>query len=319
MYITASSTISHQPTFRNKGFSSELIELPQSSDVFHPDYASFIPTVNRRRMSDVLKMAITCTTDCIEQTGRKQPGAIIVGTSMGCNTFTKRFLDKINASKGGLLSPTSFTLSPHNTIAGQISLLLGNHNYNMTHTQNSLSFEQALIDAIMCIKDGCNTVLVGAADEHEGGLYSMDARLNSNDIHHTFGASFFIISTTKPNTPPSIKLIEVGSFGLMIDPIQSINDFLNSNELSVKDIDLVLYSNSHQNTLLELSKFFKETKLFDIQKISGTYFTNSAFAMHFGVDVLLQKEHAFFGQNIKRVLICNNLISENLGLIFLEK
>jgi len=91
MYITASSTISHQPTFRNEGFSSALSTLNEPSDIIHPDYAVFIPAMTRRRMSDVLKMAITCTVDCLEQMGLKQPEAIIVGTSLGCNIFTKKF------------------------------------------------------------------------------------------------------------------------------------------------------------------------------------------------------------------------------------
>src|SRR4030095_12709097 len=188
MYITASSTISHQPTFRNEGFSSALSELNKPSGILHPDYSTFIPVMTRRRMSDVLKMAITCTADCIEQTGLDQPDAIIVGTSMGCNTFTKNFLDKIITADGGHVSPTSFIVSTHNTIAGQISLFLGNQQYNMTHTQNNLSFEQALMDGMLCFKDGCSNVLVGAADEMENELYNVHARLKNPGLHAACGA-----------------------------------------------------------------------------------------------------------------------------------
>ena len=161
MHITASSTISHQPTFRNKGFSLGLSELKPVSELITPDYSAFIPAMDRRRMSQVLKMAIACSIDCLEQAGLSQPDAIIVGTSMGCCVHTKNFLDKILSANEGLLSPTSFIVSTHNTIAGQISLLLKNHGYNMTHTQNSLSFEQGLIDGMLCIKNGCSNVLVG--------------------------------------------------------------------------------------------------------------------------------------------------------------
>ncbi len=317
MYIIASSTISHQPTFRNNGFSSKLSVLEQPSEILHPDYGTFIPKMYRRRMSDVLKMAVTCATDCIEKTSVKQPDAIIVGTSMGCNSFTKKFLDKIIASKGGLLSPTAFMLSTHNTIAGQISLLLGNHNYNMTHTQNSLSFEQALIDGMLCLKEGNNNVLVGAADEGEEELYNMNARLNTENIHSSCGASFFILSTEKKNGA-SPKLIDVESFSLLDAPAVIVNNFLNSNGFSTDDIDLIFYSNSNMGTLHQLHALFKKSRLFDYQKITGCYFTNAAFALNHGVDMLLYQETLPHDQKVKTILIYNNLIPENLGLVLLK-
>lgn len=267
-------------------------------------------------MSDVLKMAITCTVNCLEQSGLKQPESIIVGTGMGCGVHTKKFLDKIISSKGGLISPTSFMLSTHNTIAGQISLLLGNHNYNMTHTQNSLSFEQALIDGMLCIEDGCRNVLVGASEEEENDLYNISTRLNSKNIHNACGASFFILSTKKTDT--TINLVDVGTFGLITDLSDIIIDFLNSKNMSSDDIDMILYSSSNQKTRNVLNAIFGNRKIIDYQKLSGTYLTNSAFAMNYGLDVLTQGKYQPSGKSVSRVLVCNNLIPENLGLILLD-
>ena len=268
-------------------------------------------------MSDVLKMAITCAVDCMEQTGLDQPDAIIVGTSMGCNTFTKNFLDKIISANGGPVSPTSFIVSTHNTIAGQISLFLGNQQYNMTHTQNSLSFEQALMDGMLCFKDGCGNLLVGSADEMENVLYNIHARLNNPNLHAACGASFFILSSEQPDTP-SIKLVDVASFGLVEELPGIITGFLNSNGLSPDDVDLVLYSCNNQKPIESWSEIFYPGKLFDYELLSGSYFTNSGFAMHFGIDILLNTKHPLFGENIRRVLICNNSIPENMGLILLN-
>ena len=268
-------------------------------------------------MSNVLKMSIACSIDCLEQAGLSQPDAIIVGTSMGCCVHTKNFLDKILSANEGLLSPTSFIVSTHNTIAGQISLLLKNHGYNMTHTQNSLSFEQSLIDGMLCINDGCSNVLVGGADEEEDAIYNMKARLNDEKIHLTCGASFFILSNEKGN-PASINLVDVGSFGLIDDSSGIITEFLDSNYLSTEEIDLVLYSNSDQKKTEELKLIFGHRKIFDYQKIAGTYFTNSAFAMNYGIDVLSHRKHPVFGEGISKVLVCNNLIPENLGLILFD-
>lgn len=317
MYIIASSSISHQPTFRNKGFSSILTVLNEPSAILHPDYNPFIPAMTRRRMSDVLKMAITCTIDCMEQSGLTQPDAIIVGTSMGCNTFTKNFLDKIITADGGPLSPTNFIVSTHNTIAGQISILLGNQHYNMTHTQNSLSFEQALIDGMLCLKDECSHVLVGAADEMENALFNMNARLGIHDLHAACGASFFILSSEKSGTT-SIRLVDVGSFGLVDGLSEITTAFLHSNNLSAVDIDAVLYSCSNQKTIHEWNEIFSTGTLFDYEKICGTYFTNSGFAMDYGIDILSNTKHPVLGENIRRILICNNTIPENLGLILID-
>jgi hypothetical protein len=317
MYITASSTISYQPTFRNNGFSLEISELKADAQLITPDYSEFIPAMDRRRMSHAIKMAIACSMDCLMQAGISQPDAIIVGTSMGSCVHTKNFLDKIYAANEGPLSPTSFIVSTHNTIAGQISLLLKNHGYNMTHTQNSLSFEQALIDGILCIKNGNNNVLVGGADEIENSIYNMKARLNNEDACLTFGSSFFILSAEKNNTA-RVHLADLGSFGLINDTSGIIIDFLDSNNLLPGEIDLVLYSNSEQKKTDNLKTMFGFEKVFDYQKLSGTYYTNSAFAMHFAVDILSQKLHPVFGEGINKILVCNNLIPENLGLILLE-
>ena len=318
MHITAASTISCQPTFRNKGFSGTLSELKRPSELVAPDYSAFIPVMERRRMSEILKMAITCAIDCLEQAGITQPEAIIVGTSLGCSHNTKHFLDNIIAANGGLISPTPFILSTHNSIAGQISIRLKNHRYNMTHTQNSLSFEQALIDGMLCLNDGSKNILVGAADELENDLYNMTARLETMDINFVCGASFFTISAEN-TTAQSINLVDVGSFGLVPSIADSIADFLQSNTQTAADIDLVLYAHSHPKTVQVLEAIFDSRKLFDYQIISGTYFTNSAFAMHYSIDVLQQENHPLFGQKINKVLICNNLIPENLGLILLER
>ncbi len=317
MRITASSTISHQPTFRRKGFSTELSELKQYSDLIAPDYTPIIPAMDRRRMSEVLKMGIACSMDCLEQAALTQPGAIIIGTSMGCGTHTRTFLDKIFSSNGRLISPTSFIFSTHNSIAGQISLHLKNHSYNITHTQNSLSFEHALLDGSLCIQDGLRNVLVGGADELEQALFDMNTRLNHKELLSACGASFFILSGEDDATA-SVNLVDVESHGLIDGISDRIIEFLKSNNRSVEDIDLLLYSNSDQKTVDELRRIFGQQRLFDYQKLSGTWFTNSAFAMGYAVDMLSQTSHPLYETNLTTVLVCNNLVPENLGLILLD-
>ena len=315
MYISAASTISHQPTFRDKGFSSRVQELHKSSQLISPDYAEYIPAMERRRMSDVQKMSIACSMDCLRQAAIDRPDAIIVGTSMGCCVNVRTFLDKILSANGGPLSPTSFIVSTHNTVAGQISMLLKNNGYNMTHTQNSLSFEQALIDAMLGIKEGFEHVLVGGADEVEESLYDMKARLMDEQLLPASGASFFILSVEKGG-PGVVRLLDVGSFGLIHSIKEHIEQFLLSKGLSAGSIDQVLYAVNNKERMDELRLLFKQEQLFDYQKITGTYYTNPAFAMHYAIDSLSHGTDSALTKN-KNILVCNNVIPENLGLILL--
>ena len=316
MFIRAASTISHQPTFTNIGFSSQLKEVGSNSEIIHPDYNPMIPVMVRRRMSDALKMSIACVKDCLVQAGIEQPDAIIVGTSMGCNHFTKNFLDKIIASNGSTLAPTSFIVSTHNTIAGQISLMLENLNYNITHSQNCLSFEQALIDAMLSVKEGVANVLVGAADESENELYNMKARLGNTEIDTTCGASFFILNPASNKT--SVRLIDVGSFGLIEDVTAAVTSFLKTNNLDPEDVDVIMYCCTKQSGIDKLKGIFGNDKMIDYLKLSGSYFTNSAFALHYAVDMLMHNEELKSDDGKKTVLICNNLLPENLGLILIS-
>src|SRR5690606_14557075 len=133
-YLSAASTISHQPTFRNEGVFASLPVLDLLSTIQNPDYKEFVEAGMLRRMSKILRMSVACAKDSLLQAGVGQPDAIIVGTGLGCLLDTEKFLNNVLTVEG-LLPPTSFIQSTHNTLAGQISLSLGNHAYNMTHTQ----------------------------------------------------------------------------------------------------------------------------------------------------------------------------------------
>jgi 3-oxoacyl-[acyl-carrier-protein] synthase II len=315
MFIKSASSITAHPTFNNKGFSNNAITLKNDAAIKAPDYALYIAAMERRRMSEVLKMAIACTKDCLQQANVEQPDAIIVGTSMGCCTHTKTFLDKIVSADGGLLSPSAFILSTHNSIAGQISLMLKNHGYNITYTQNSLSFEHALIDAAMHLHDGAQNILVGAADEIELELHSFEDRLQAPVAHTTYGSSFFVLCNNIDAKEACVELIDVLSVGLIDDYAQAIHQFLATNNMTNHDIDLVLFSNSHTEILDELEIIFGENKMKDYQQYVGSYYTNSAFALHLAMDILQTTTEP----KVTTILICNNLIANNLGLQLVKK
>jgi hypothetical protein len=311
-FITAASSISHQQSFKNDGFSEHITDLQPDSQLISPNFKEYINPNTIRRMSEILRIAVTCSLDCLAQSNIKQPDAIIVGTGLGCLHETEKFLDNFISNDKGLISPTAFIQSTHNTIGGQLSIILGNHNYNMTHTQNALSFEHSIQDATLSIEEGKENILVGGADEYIQLLNDVVEKLGFKNLHLTSGASFFILSRISSENTIA-KIIDVATYALAESFSDVLGTFLNQNSINIQEIDLVLFSCLNEQDKEELKSLFPETKIFDYLKYIGTYFTNSAFAMHYAIDSLKHHEG-----KIKKVLICNHLHKNHIGLTLVE-
>ena len=143
----------------------------------------------------------------------------------------------------------------------------------------------------------------------------MPERLKNDQIIQTSGSSFFMVSNIKSKTG-AVSLIDVGSFGLVKNTYETIFEFLQANNTTAKEIDIVLYAFSDESKLNELQNIFAPGKIVDYQKLSGTYYTNAAFAMHYAIDILSHQPHPIFA-DVKNVLVYKKIIPENLGLILL--
>lgn len=298
-YIHAIASITHQNTFRVDNIINELIPLTAESELVSPDYKEFIPGAALRRLSPVLRIGLTASIECKTKVG-KDFDAISVGTALGCLKDTEKFLTTFHTSTSDFLSPTAFIQSTHNTIGGQISLGLGNHAYNMTHTQNNLSFEVALLDAMMCVNEGKTNVLVGAADEHVPFLEILQPKLISNQHPLSTGASFFAISNAKSKVGISAVKTNFNSTNTQSD----LADFLKEQNITLKDIDVVLHSNSN----IDLSEC---SDSIDFLSYSGIHFSASAFALHMAHDYLIAKSK-------KSALIVNNMCTDKTGFMLVH-
>src|SRR5690606_37423604 len=120
--------------------------------------------------------------------------------------------------------------------------------YNVTYTQNSGSFESALIDAQLRIMENPATqpVLVGGVDQISSVITSflyLDQQLKREEISNlellqsttpgtitSEGAHFFVISA-KPDTNTYAELIDVTLFGAESpkEVLTRLNEFLINN------------------------------------------------------------------------------------------
>lgn len=284
----------------------------------------------------------------LKDAGISHPDAIITGTGQGCKQDTEKFLESILDNQEGLLAPTSFIQSTHNTVGGQIALNLKSYVYNVTYTQNSGSFESALIDAQVRFMENPNTqpVLVGGVDEISSVITSflyLDQQLKREQISNlellksktpgtitSEGAHFFVISA-KPYTNTYAELIDVTLFGAESPEVvvTRLNEFLIKNNTSEEDIDLVILGNNgdsrydHFYNQLQKGIFSNITQL-AYKHLSGDYNTVSGFAMWLGCKIFKTgkipqslKINTTEGSKPEKILLYNHYLGENHSFILL--
>src|SRR5690606_40824979 len=223
-----------------------------------PNYKEYIPPALIRRMSKTVKMSSVAAQKALAEAGVEKPDAIIVGTGMGCEEDSEKFLKNVIENNEEFLTPTHFIQSTHNTVAGQIALANSCHAYNFTYVNPGSSLEMSLLDAKLQIEhDEANNILVGATDEkavRTMELYQLNGTIKKEtDLPADYldsstsgvvwgeGSSFFIISSEKSeNTSAQLQAITFIN-ELEEDGVSSfISDFLATNKLATKDIDPVL-------------------------------------------------------------------------------
>ncbi|GAB3007581.1 beta-ketoacyl synthase chain length factor [Niabella terrae] len=131
-----------------------------------------VPASMLRRMSKAVRMGLGAGLPLLR---RQKVDGIIIGTANGGMEDCIKFLNQIVDYEEGLLTPGNFVQSTPNAIAGQLSLITGNHGYNATHVHKGLAFENALMDAEMLVSEhpGSN-FLVGGVDEISTYNYNID-------------------------------------------------------------------------------------------------------------------------------------------------
>lgn len=260
VYVNGLGNISTQNTIDNSQFLDEIVEYDQNKlQVVHPNYKDHISPIRLRRMSRIIKMGIAASSACLNDAGVTNPGAIITGTGFGCTGDTEKFLNAMIDNKEQHLTPTAFMQSTHNTISGQIAIMLGCKSYNSTYVNRGTCFEAAFQDGMMLIDEGeAKDALVGGFDECTDDHYTITSRLGywkekdikSLDLYSIEtkgsisgeGASFFMISKESgSNSYAKVKAVSHFYKPDGFDAIETrIVDFLEANGHNLDSVDLVV-------------------------------------------------------------------------------
>ena len=304
MYIRATGNISPQKTFGHQPLVGTPVEYTGNRlCCIEPDYKEFIDPKQIRRMSRIIRMGVAAAMECLQEAGIKVPDAIVTGTAYGCLEDTNSFLSKMVEFKEELLTPTAFIQSTHNTIGAQIGLLLQCNNYNNAFVHRGFSFESALLDGMMLLKEkDATNVLVGAIDEitntshtilNRLGLYKQGP-VSNLDIYKTKtkgtiageGAAFFLLATV-PSATDYAKLDGLHTFYKSegIAEIENqISSFLERQSVTMDDIDLIITGKNGDAASDEVytrlaEPLFNNKDLVNYKYLCGEYPTAASFAM----------------------------------------
>jgi len=304
MYIRATGNISPQKTFGHQPLDEPPVAYTGNRlACIEPDYKEFIDPKQIRRMSRIIRMGVAAAMECLQEANVKVPDAIVTGTAYGCLEDTNSFLSKMVEFNEELLTPTSFIQSTHNTIGAQIGLMLQCNNYNNAFVHRGFSFESALLDGMMLLKENdAGNVLVGAIDEitntshtilNRLGLYKQ-GDISNLDIYKSKtkgtiageAATFFLLAN-EPSATDYAKLDGLHTF-YKPDGIpeieRQVNLFFEKQDISINEIDLIITGKNgdagSDEVYESLSKtVFAGKNSINYKNLCGEYPTAAAFAM----------------------------------------
>jgi 3-oxoacyl-[acyl-carrier-protein] synthase II len=309
-FIRATGNISPQPTFDNLTFLEEIREYNsarlQSVD---PEYKQFIQPMQLRRMSRLLKMGVTSARICLDEAGVQKPDAIITGTGLGMMEETEKFLNNILDTEEGLLNPTPFIQSTHNTVGASIAVMVGCNNYNLTYVHGPVSFENALLDSLMLLDEKpSDKILLGGIEEitndhfaitdsmgfwKKGEISNLDILKDKNPgTIAGEGAAFFLL-TREPDQQNYAKISGLATrFNPCLKPQATIfmEEFLSSQGMKKTDIDLVILgmNGDLENDAIyqPVREYFQDKQQAWYKHLCGEHYLASSFALWLGAKIM---------------------------------
>lgn len=332
MYIHQTYCISPQQTSQQPGI--EMMHEPVDKKLLaiEPSYEGIPPGV-LRRMGKAIRMAVGAALPLIKQ--NDSINGIIIGSANAGMDECVKFLNQIVQYEEGQLTPGNFVQSTSNVIAGQLGLITKNKGYNITHVHLGLAFENAVIDAMMQIKEfPGRSFLLGGVDEISSfnynietlaGAYKKEA-VSNKQLYETYspgsiageGAAMFLVNSNKESAIAKIVAIST-IHSKDVDAVkQQLKIFLQNNIEEVTAIDFFLSGENGDNRTLPFytaceALLAEDTPVARFKHLSGEYPTASAMGLWYACRILalqqvpqhmLKKGSAKTG--FKNILLYNN-------------
>lgn len=330
LYIHGSGCVSIQPTFE-PGYLFETIQSYAQNPVpaLDPDYKTFIPAMQLRRMNKSMRMAIFASKQALQQADITAVDAVITGSGLGCLRDSERFVENLRADEGQSLNPTPFIQSTHNMAAAALALALNCKGYNMTYVNNANSFESALLDTMIYLMEHPDaTVLLGGVDElgerttqfwDIAGYLKKDAAIPTplgedapaGEVAAE-GAAFFLASH-QPGAHVLGKILAVETCVETSNPEAFIRDFLQRNGLDTTEVSAVILGENGDGRYDDIyrtvgSSLFANVPHIGFKHAVGEYDTVVSTALFIALGILQQ-------QRIPQSLLLNGLTSRTLQRI----
>src|SRR5436190_2396574 len=145
IFVRDISAVTPIPPFENF---SELSDPVSKENKLYAVEAPFegIPVPVLRRMGKAVRLCVGAALPLLK---KYSPQAIIVGTANGGMEDSIKFMNQIIDYDEDMLTPGNFVQSTPNGLACQAAFLTKNRGYNNTHVHRGLSFENALLDAML--------------------------------------------------------------------------------------------------------------------------------------------------------------------------
>jgi hypothetical protein len=303
LYFHNSTCISPQQTFPVADFS--VIKLPElfGLEITEPDYDG-IPAGILRRMGKAIRIGVGAALPLVKNNA---VDGIIIGTANGGMEDCIKFLNQIIDYNEGRLTPGNFVASTANAIASQLGLMLQNKGYNNTHVQSGLSFENALLDAALLLKeDAQKQYLVGGIDEISAYNYNIDKLygwFKKNPVTSFYedsegtiageGAAMFIVNGNKENSTASLEAMDCFHTTDEGELAERIGGFI-IKHTAQNPVDLFI---TGENGDSRFKRFYTSWKHFTGRKtvarykhLCGEYATSSAFALWLSIQILNNKQ-----------------------------
>lgn len=351
IYINGTACISPQRTYDNSFLTEPQAYTGNVLTCLTPDFKSYIPPAQLRRLSRMLRVGLTTSIICLRNAGVKSPDGVITATGYGFLEDTEKFLREIIERNERQLTPTYFMQGTYNALAGMVGLSLQCTGYNNTYVSKGFALGSALDDAIGQItNDPELNMLVGAYDEAASVQYKSVARdghfkrelINSLTLfgHETpgslqgEGAAFFLLSGMR--TANTLCRI-VATHGLFQPDAQELQNellsFLERHEVSTADLDLWIGGfsgdSARDRSLTRVANdVLSSVAQGRFKHLTGEYCTADGFALWLVAMVLknqsvppivFRNTSPHLRKRLEKVLVINHYLDRNYTFYLLER